>query len=378
MIDIFQASIVFVVAALATYLMVPASKRIAKVIGAVDYPDDRRVNSKVVPRCGGIALYVGLLAGFAALGAGIQFFGWDIADIKELGGINLAVLFAGITLMFAVGLLDDVTQLSPLVKFGGQILAAVVVVLSGVSIELVRSPFGTGFIELAWLDYPLTVLYLVVFVNITNLIDGLDGLAAGIVAIVACGLLFLVLMRGGTLFAFCCIALIAVCVAFLRFNFTPASIFMGDSGSLLLGLMVGIVSISGVVRTQSLVVMLVPLVMAGIPLLDTLSAIVRRVREGQPIQQADLGHIHHRLMGAGWGQRKSVLILYLCSAVLAVAGCLLGSLTSILWEWVVIVLLAVVLSLMIWRFGLFSPVLKHYYDNKGGRGPRKPPSNPEA
>jgi len=114
------------------------------------------------------------------------------------------------------------------------------------------------------------------------------------------------------------------------------------------------------------------LVMAGVPLLDTLSAIVRRTRGKQPVQQADMGHIHHRLLRAGLSQRRSVLVLYACTFTLALAGCLLGMMTSVLWEWVLIVVLSLVLFIVIWRFGLFDPVLKHYYDNKGGRGPRKP------
>lgn len=372
MIEVYQVVVIFSVAFAVTYAMVPVSKMIATKIGAIDYPGNRRMNSDPVPRCGGIALYIGLLAAFVTIWIGIEFFGWQVSHFDELGNIKIPILLAGIAFMFVVGLIDDIWQLSPLVKFGGQIVAAFIVAISGITIETIRSPFSGAFIDLGFLDLPVTVLYLVVFVNITNLIDGLDGLAAGIVAIVAAGLLYLIIMRGSFIFALVCIALIAVCLAFLRFNFAPASVFMGDSGSLLLGLLVGIVSISGVIRTQSLIVMLVPLVMAGVPVLDTVSAIIRRMRGHQPVQQADLGHIHHRLMDAGWGQRRSVVILYLCSALLAIIGCFLASMTGQLSRWVVLIVLAIILFIVIWRFGLFKPVLKHYYDNKGGRGPREP------
>ena len=356
-----------------TYFMVPASKRIARKIGAVDYPGNRRLNSTPVPRCGGIALYTGFMAACATIALGVAFFNWEIVDIAALKEINLVLLFGGISFMFIVGLIDDISQLSPFVKFSGQVVAATIVAISGISIELVRTPFGDGFIELGLFDYPITVLYLVIFVNITNLIDGLDGLATGIVAIVAFGLLYLITARGGAIYAMPGIILVAVCLAFLRFNFSPASIFMGDSGSLFLGLLVGIISLAGLVRTQSVMVMLVPLVMAGIPLVDTLSAIVRRLRAKQPIQQADSGHLHHRLLDAGWSQRKSVLVLYLCSAVLAVIGCFFGgNMTAVVWKWVIVGALAAILFLVIWRLGLFSPVLKHYFDKKGERGPRKP------
>ncbi|MCL1890897.1 MAG: undecaprenyl/decaprenyl-phosphate alpha-N-acetylglucosaminyl 1-phosphate transferase [Coriobacteriia bacterium] len=369
---IFQMLIVLVVAFATTYLMVPLSKRLATVIGAIDYPSDRRINNNAIPRCGGIALYLGLLAAGASVWIGIHFFGWTIPDFGLLNDVNLPLLFLGITFMFAVGLADDITQLSPIIKFGGQILAAIIVVVAGVSIETIRSPLDNGTVALGWVDYPITVAFLVVFVNITNLIDGLDGLASGIIAIVSAGLLYLILSRGGFLFALPCIALVGVCLAFLRFNFSPASIFMGDSGAMLLGLLVGIISISGVIRTHSVIIMLVPFVMAGVPLIDTFSAIVRRRRGNQPIQQADMGHVHHRLMEAGLSQRRSVLILYACSALLTIAGALLGVIPSVLGKWLLVVGLALVVLIVIWRFELFDPVLKHYFEHRGERGPRKP------
>ena len=373
MIELFQALIVFGVAFVAAYLSVPLSKRIAGKIGAVDYPGNRRINNIPVPRCGGIALYLGLAAACVVILVGVHFFEWKIHYLFEINEINFFLLAIGVSFIFVVGLIDDVIQITPVIKFSGQIIACIIVALSGITIGVIRSPFESGFIDLGWLDIPITVVYLLIFVNTINLIDGLDGLASGIVVIVSAGLVYLMLSRGGSLFVLIAIALIAVCLAFLKFNFYPASVFMGDSGSLLLGLMVGIVSIAGVVRTQSLVVMLVPLVMAGVPMLDTFSAIIRRLRGHQPVQQADMGHIHHRLFNAGFGQRKSVLILYACSAVLAFVGCLLGTVNTVLGQWIVVVVLAIVLFVVIWRFGLFSPVLKHYYDNKSGRGSRTPP-----
>lgn len=368
---IHQALTVFFVAFIVTYLMVPVSKKIAVVIGAIDYPSNRRLNTEPVPRCGGIALYVGLVAACLSVIIAERFFGWEIVDLYVLKDINFILLFVGITIMFAVGLVDDIIQMSAWPKLIGQIVAAVVVALAGVTIGTVRSLTDGDYVDLGWMNYPLTVLYLVVFVNITNLIDGLDGLAAGIIAIVSASLLYLVIMRGSATLALACIALIAVCLAFLRYNFSPASIFMGDSGALLLGLLIGIVSITGVVRTQSFVVMLVPLVIAGIPLLDTVSAVIRRSRGHKPVGQADMGHIHHRLLRAGLGQRRAVAVLWVCSAVLAFVGCMLGSVSGPI-RWAIFFGLAVVMFFIIWKFGLFKPVLRHYYDNKGKHGPRTP------
>ncbi len=371
MLAMHQALTGFLVAFVVTYLMVPVSKKIAVLIGAIDYPSNRRLNTDPVPRCGGIALYVGLVAACLSVLIAERFFGWDIVDLYVLSGVNYILLFIGITMMFAVGLVDDIIQMSALPKLLGQVVAAIVVAVAGVTIGTVRSLIDGDYVDLGWLNYPLTVLYLVVFVNITNLIDGLDGLATGIIAIVATSLLYLVLMRGSATLAMACVALIAVCLAFLRYNFFPASIFMGDSGSLLLGLLVGIISITGVVRTQSFVVMLVPLVIAGIPLLDTVSAIIRRSRGHKPVGQADMGHIHHRLLRAGLGQRRAVAVLWVCSAVLAFVGTMLGSFSGPV-RWAIFFGLAVVMFFIIWKFGLFKPVLRHYYDNKGKHGPRTP------
>ena len=173
------------------------------------------------------------------------------------------------------------------------------------------------------------------------------------------------------IFAFSCVAVIAVCLAFLRYNFFPASVFMGDSGSMLLGFAVGIVSIVGVARTQSFVIMAVPLAIAGVPVLDTISAIVRRLRGHQSIGQADMNHIHHRLMRSGLSQKRSVAVLWTCTACLAVAGCVISSYSGPV-RWVIFCILFTIVFIIIWHFGLFKPVLKHYYDNFGGRGPRLP------
>ena len=367
----YQAAIVFATSFVVAYVMVPASKKIAAVLGAIDYPSNRRTNTQPIPRCGGIALYLGLVAGVFAIFIGTRFFGWQLRDLYMLGNLNLAVLFAGVTLMFLVGLIDDITQLSAIPKFVGQIIAAAVVVYAGISIGTIRSPFSGEYLILGWLDYPLTTLYLVVFVNITNLIDGLDGLAAGLVAIVSTSLLYLVMMRGSYTLALVCIALVAVCLALLRFNFYPASIFMGDSGSHLLGLMVGIISVGGIVRTQSFIIMLVPLVIAGVPVLDTVSAIIRRLRGHQSIGQADMGHVHHRLLGSGMGQKRAVAILWACTAALAFAGCFISRVSGPA-RWGILIVLAFIVFAVIWRFKLFSPVLKHHYVNKGRKGKRKP------
>lgn len=367
----FEVAIVFGVAFAVTFACVPLAKRIARLVGAIDYPGNRRVNTKPVPRCGGIAMYLGFCATALTVFVGVRFFNWELHNLYVLADVNYYLLFIGVTLMFLVGLIDDITQLNPAMKFGGQIIASLIVVAAGISVGSARIPITGDYVTFGIWDYPISVLYLLVFVNITNLIDGLDGLASGVVAIVSCALLYLVMMRGFMTMAFVCVGLIAICLAFLCYNFFPASIFMGDSGSMLLGLLVGIVSVAGVARTQSFVIMVVPLAIAGVPVLDTISAIIRRLRGHQSIGQADQEHIHHKLLRSGLSQKRSVALLWFCTALLSVVGCV-GSSFSGPVRWTIFLVLLVVVFFVIWRFGLFKPVLKHHYDNLGGRGPRLP------
>ena len=367
---ILQAIIVFVVTVVVTLVMVPVSKRIAFVLGAVDYPSNRRVNKEPVPRCGGIGLYCGFMVGLALLYVGTNYWGWDIHNTYYLQSLNYPLLFVGVTCMFILGLVDDINQIHAGVKFLFQIVAATVVAFSGVSIGSVYL-FGCGFIDLGILDIPLTVLYLVIFVNIINLIDGLDGLAAGIVAICSIALMFLVLERGTVTLACVCVCLLASCLGFLRYNFNPASIFMGDSGSHFLGLMLGIISLAGVARMSSVVVLVVPIIIAGVPVIDTASAIVRRLLSHKSIGEPDLNHIHHRLLRVGLSHRATVLVLYAITAIMAIVAVLLDTMTGPVRSvaTVVVIILGFVITIVL---GAAGPVLQHYYEGRGKVGPRTP------
>ena len=371
------ALIVFAVAFSVAYIMTPVSKRLAVRLGAIDYPGTRRVNTKPVPRCGGIALYFGLCAGAFTVILGVHVFGWHLSNLYVMAEVDYGLLFVGVSAMFAVGLVDDIVQLKSLSKFVGQIMAATVIAYSGVTIGSVRLLGSATYFAFGWFDIPITVFYLVVFVNIVNLVDGLDGLAAGIVAIVSVSLLYMVVARGSFTTALIIVSLTAVCLAFLRFNFFPASIFMGDSGSHLLGVMLGIISIVGVARTQGVVSMIVPLVMAGVPVLDTASAIIRRLRAGQPVGKGDANHIHHKLMKSGLGQRRTVAVLWLCTAGLTVAGVAIESFSGMA-RFAVSLCLAFLVFMIVWKFGLFKPVLKHHFDNSGKSGARVPSDGGEA
>jgi UDP-GlcNAc:undecaprenyl-phosphate/decaprenyl-phosphate GlcNAc-1-phosphate transferase len=248
-------------------------------------------------------------------------FGWGDGLLgKTADRINLPLFFLGIALIFVVGLIDDIYDIRPLYKLAGQALAAAVVAFAGLRIEFVGDPFGGGLILLGLMSVPITIIYLVGFANVINLIDGLDGLAAGVSAIAGMSLLVLAVQGNRPGAAVLAAALVGACLGFLRYNFHPASIFMGDSGSMLLGFTLAAISLLGVMKTTAAIALAVPLLIIGVPIFDTASAILRRLRHKTPIYQADAGHIHHRLLGRGFDQRQTVLVIYGWSALLAIGA----------------------------------------------------------
>jgi UDP-GlcNAc:undecaprenyl-phosphate GlcNAc-1-phosphate transferase len=277
-------------------------------------------------------------------------------------------------MVFALGLLDDLFDLNALVKLAGQIVAACVVAASGLLVTHFGSPFFNFEVELGLAAYPVTVFYLVAFANIINLIDGLDGLAAGIVTISAVTLLVLSLEKGGMDAVVLALAAIGACLAFLRFNFHPAKTYMGDGGALLLGMTLGVISLMGIVRTPALISILVPVAIAFIPVIDTFSAIVRRIRLRQPIMKADVAHIHHRFMRAGFNQRSTVLIIYGVDALLALCAWLIVGVTGV-WRIALSVFLAALALLLVWILGLHESVLQHFYYK---RPAHRPPSGDDG
>lgn len=319
--DWLEYGILFAVAAVVTIALTPLARKLAIKLDAIDYPSARRVNMLPIPRMGGVAIFGGILAALAVAGFGVYAFGWVDPFIDYNGiEVNYWGVLLGTVLIFLVGAVDDVVDLNPKAKMLGQIVAACVVAGSGLLFSSIHNPFGEGYIEFGWVAYPLTVFYLVAFANVINLIDGLDGLAAGITGISAITILLFAVLTGRFDAALFSVILVGVCAGFLKSNFFPASIFMGDSGALLLGFSLGVISLFAVARSALFVSLLVPILAAGVPILDTFFAIVRRKREHRPIDEADKGHIHHRLMRAGFSQRATVLIMWAWTALLAACG----------------------------------------------------------
>ena len=354
--------LVFAIALVVTAVITPLTIKVAKHFNIIDYPDGRRINEKPVPRLGGIALYLGILISFVAL---FFFYAPDVEGIRH--GLTPNINYFGValsaTVIFAVGLIDDFRTIRVRYKLIGQIVAAIIACLSGVLFSRIASPNGGPFIELGLFAYPITVFYLVAFANIINLIDGLDGLAAGIAAISSAALFVIAIGKGGFDVALVTLAIAGSCIAFLRYNSYPARIFMGDAGALLLGFLLGLVSLFGVVRTPAFITLAVPIVVAGIPVIDTFSAIVRRLRAGRSVVDADTKHIHHRILEIGYDQQTTVYILYVFSGLLALCALLLTRYTG--WiRWAIALVLIGMMFILIIRLRLTDPVLKHYYNKR--------------
>lgn len=322
----------FGTALVAALVLTPVARELAKRVGAVDIPEDRKVHGKATPTMGGVAIYAALMLGIAVyLIFGHHHLSNDLIGI--MGGATVILLF---------GAVDDVRTLGPLSKLFGQVLAAGVLVIMGVQIQNIHIP-GASVISLSpELSVVVSLLWVVAFINIINLIDGLDGLAAGITCIAA-GSMFYYAYQTGTGAAYQDAALVSIvlagsCLGFLRYNFNPASVFMGDSGSMLLGFLLGAVTIQGVLKSIAAAALVIPLLALAIPILDTGMAIVRRALKGTPITHADKEHIHHRLLNLGHSQRQAVLLLYFWTALLCGTSLALKFMATNKFLWVTLAL----------------------------------------
>lgn len=299
-----------------TLILTPGAIFLAKKVGAIDYPSERRVHKKPIPRLGGVAIYVGFL-------------------ITTLLFIHITPLIKGLifgaTIVFAVGVYDDIKGVSPKVKLLGQIVAASVLLGYGFQIDHLTLPW-LGRLGLAGVWGSLFVVFWVVsLVNTVNITDGLDGLAAGICFVASLVLLWSALeIRQTTQSAAMMAILAGACLGFLFFNFHPAKVFMGDSGSMFLGFVIAGVSIMGFLKTPVLFGLVLPLLALGMPLFDMTFAVIRRKWNGLPISIADRGHLHHRLLDMGLSHREAVLVLYLLSIILGGAA-LFASREN--WQW---------------------------------------------
>jgi UDP-GlcNAc:undecaprenyl-phosphate GlcNAc-1-phosphate transferase len=314
-------------------VMTKVAKVVALRLGVVDKPDPRKVHKGLIPRMGGLGIYSGFMAGSL-------FYVLSHPNIV-LGGEVLGLLISA-TIVFITGLVDDVKSIRPTTKLMGQLIAALVFVGFGGYVKFLSNPFGGDIIFLDYFGVPVTVLWLMGISNAVNLIDGLDGLAAGVSIISACTMAVVSLSHGYFMPAALLFVLASATLGFLRFNFSPASIFMGDSGSLTLGFVLGAIAIMGFAKGATIVALVIPVLILAIPIFDTFFAIVRRLIEHKPIMQPDKGHLHHRLLAMGLSHKQTVLIIY---AITMFMGCI-AILTALLPVWATALLLCIALAIL--------------------------------
>lgn len=321
----------FAIALFVAIFATPLSMRLGRRWGAIDYPGGRRVHKTPVPRIGGIAIYA---AFWVAVFLAVFLTGnWE----REILG-----LFLGSTIIMVVGVIDDIFSLRPMVKLIWQIIAAALLLFFGFSMNQISLPVTGDTLDfvamgLGWLGLILAVFWVVGLVNTVNISDGLDGLAAGICFEAALLLCWSALRINQVAEAHLTLALAGAALGFLIFNFHPARVFMGDSGSMFLGYIIGGISIMGLLKTATILGLVFPLLVLGMPLTDMTFAIIRRKLRGHSIAAADRGHLHHRLLDAGLSQRQAVLLLYIMSGCFGIAA-VLGALGS--WIWAAALLIA--------------------------------------
>jgi UDP-GlcNAc:undecaprenyl-phosphate GlcNAc-1-phosphate transferase len=297
-----------------SFLMCPLVKSFAYKIGAIDVPkDNRRMHKKPVPRLGGLAIFLGFMIAI------LLFVPID----HPLRGILL-----GATVIVVLGVVDDITPLRAGFKFIVQIGAALIAVYHGVVVRILSNPnvfSDDPYWSLGWASIPITVLWIVGITNAVNLIDGLDGLANGVSTISAVTMLVIALMVSEGQTALVMAALVGACVGFMPYNKNPAQMFMGDTGSTFLGYVLSTISIQGLFKYYAVISFAVPFLILGLPMFDTLFAIIRRLAHGKNPMSPDRGHIHHRLIDMGLSQKQAVAALYVVSSILGLSAVVLAT-----------------------------------------------------
>lgn len=314
-----QAFIAFFVSLVTVLVITPLVIKLAIKIGAVDKPNYRKVHAKVMPRLGGLAIFIGAAAGYFAGG---------------LHNEKVTAITVGAILIVILGMLDDKYELSAKVKFLGQIFVASLIVFSGLTVDLLTIPYVGNF-ELGVWSYPITIFWIVAFTNAINLIDGLDGLSAGISAIGITTIAVMAGLAGAQLIFTFSLILIGSIIGFLFYNFHPAKIFMGDTGALFLGYCISILSLLGLYKSVTLFSFIVPVIILGVPVFDTTFAIIRRIANKRPISAPDKSHLHHRLLALGLSHRNTVLAIYAFGILFGISALILSE--STMWGTIFII-----------------------------------------
>ncbi len=286
-------------------LFTPAVAGMARRLGAVDLPDERRVHQFPVPRLGGLAMFFGILVPSLAF-----------LDLNR----SVRGLLLGAAVATAVGAIDDFRGLRWWEKLGGQVLAGAIPPIFGIWVDHFTFPFLGVYDLSVWLGAPLTVIWIVAVMNMVNFLDGLDGLAAGVCGIAGLTFALIALSLGKPNAAAFSAIVLGATLGFLRHNFFPARVFMGDSGAMLLGFSLAAVSVEGLLKTAATVALFFPLLVLAVPILDTGFVVARRLKYRQPITAPDRAHLHHRFVNIGFSQPRAVLYIYFWVGTLAAAA----------------------------------------------------------
>ena len=331
---------------IAALILTPIVRKLAIRWNITDQPNHRKVHKKPMPRLGGVAIYISFLIGLI---------------LSQQDNPYLWPIVWGSTIIIITGILDDIFDLKPIYKLIGQLLAAFVAIRGGFDLEFINLPFG-GQIEFGYFAIPLTILWIVGITNAMNLIDGLDGLAAGVSSIALITMSIMAFGIGDMFVLSMALIVLGSTLGFLVYNFYPAKIFMGDSGALLLGYLISVLSLLGF-KNVTFISFVIPIIILGVPISDTFFAIIRRFINRKPLAKADKRHLHHCLLDAGFSHRQTVIIIYGIAILFSLAAVLFSMAT--VWGSILIVLiLLIAIQLLAELIGLvgknYKPLLTFF------------------
>lgn len=326
-------------------ILTPIVKKIAIKIGAIDKPNHRKVHKNIMPRLGGLAIYFSFIIGILVLRPNDEF--------------TMPILLGSLVIIIT-GVLDDLLELSAKMKLLGQLLAASIVVFAGVNIEFINLPFD-GQLQFGYLSIPITILWIVGITNAINLIDGLDGLAAGVSSIALITISLMAFIKQDVFTMSMALIVLGSTLGFLFYNFHPAKIFMGDTGALFLGYIISVLSLLGF-KNVTFISLVIPVIILGVPISDTFFAIIRRIVHKKPLSAPDKSHLHHCLLRLGYSHRQTVLIIYAIAAMFALAAVIFSMAT--MWGAIIVVgILLLAIELFVESIGLvgknYQPLLKY-------------------
>ncbi|RFU66851.1 glycosyltransferase family 4 protein [Bacillus sp. V59.32b] len=348
----------FITAFILSMVLTPMVIRLAHKMGATDKPNERKVHDKVMPRMGGLAIFASFFIAYVLFGGGFP---------------NQLPILLGAFVIIIIGIFDDIYELRARTKFVGQIAAALIIVYwGGLEVEFINLPFG-GQLDFGFLSIPVTILWIVAITNAINLIDGLDGLAGGVSSIALVTISVMALLQGDMFVATIALIVTGSTLGFLKYNFHPAKIFMGDTGALFLGYIIAVLSLLGF-KNVTMISLIVPIIILGVPLSDTFYAIIRRLVNKQPLAAPDKSHLHHCLLRVGYSHSQTVILIYALAASFGLAAIIFSYAT--MWGAILIIgILLITIEIIVEKVGLvgsnYQPLLKMLSTAKNASGKNK-------